>query len=156
MSKEWITNSVKDKTMQNPANLKNRWVYLMLGTPAASNPFVTKTHPQSNLKLTAAPGVMDHLEAILELIGSGDHYNIQIHDKHKPTHGITDTFDRLEIDKIETGRKLALSSQPKKPGPKKVKNPRLPPPREQRQKKEKAPENEPSPISRKKKATISL
>ncbi|PHV32628.1 hypothetical protein CSQ94_14745 [Janthinobacterium sp. BJB312] len=47
MSKEWITNSVKDKTMQNPANLKNRWVYLMLGTPAASNPFVTKTHPQS-------------------------------------------------------------------------------------------------------------
>ncbi|MGK5051603.1 hypothetical protein [Janthinobacterium sp. RB2P8] len=127
MSKEWITNSVKDKTMQNPANLKNRWVYLMLGTPAASNPFVTKTHPQSNLKLTAAPGVMDHLEAILELIGSGDHYNIKLHDKHKPTHGITDTFDRFEIDKIETGRKLALTSQPKKTGAEKDEKPKTSP-----------------------------
>jgi hypothetical protein len=70
---------------------------------------------------------MDHLEAILELIGSGDHYNIKLHDKHKPTHGITDTFDRFEIDKIETGRKLALTSQPKKTGAEKDEKPKTSP-----------------------------
>jgi hypothetical protein len=93
--------------MLAPGNLKNRWVYLMLGTTALSNPFVTARQPNGKLKLTAAPGIIDHLEATLELLASGDHYNIKIHDKHKKTHGISDMFDHTAIDRIEKSRMSA-------------------------------------------------
>jgi hypothetical protein len=115
MGKKWLRNSTDSPLMQSPNNLKNRWVYLMLGTTALSNPFVTATHPIGKLKLTAAPGVVDHLEATLELLASGDHYNIKIHDKHKKTHGISDMFGHVEIDHIEKGRINAKKLIPKKP-----------------------------------------
>ncbi|MGK5059824.1 hypothetical protein ACQ4WY_23100 [Janthinobacterium sp. LB2P49] len=105
MGTEWLRNSTKTPAMKLDRNLKNRWVYLMLGSTASSNPFVTAGHPHGKLKLVAAPGVADHLEATLELLASGDHYNIKIHDKHKKTHGISDTFDHIEIDLIEKNRR---------------------------------------------------
>lgn len=105
MGKDWIRNSTKSSAMQTSSNMKNRWVYLMLGTTAVSNPFVTPAHPQHKLKLLAAPGILDHFEATLELLASGDHYNIKLHDKHRQTHGITDTFTYLEIDDTEDKRK---------------------------------------------------
>ena len=105
MGKDWIRNSTKSSAMQTSNNMKNRWVYLMLGTTAVSNPFVTPAHPQHKLKLLAAPGILDHFEATLELLASGDHYNIKLHDKHRQTHGITDTFTYLEIDDTEDDRK---------------------------------------------------
>ncbi|NRR28612.1 hypothetical protein HSX11_00120 [Oxalobacteraceae bacterium] len=114
MGKAWIRRSTDTPAMQSSANLKNRWVYLMLGTTASSNPFVTAPHPIGTLKLAAAPGVIDHLEATLELLASGDHYNIEIHDKHKSTHGITETFNDIEIDNTEDGRKRARKSTTEK------------------------------------------
>lgn len=103
MGKNWIGDSTKTAAMQSKSNLKNRWVYLMLGLTATSNPFASPPHP-SRLKLTAAPGVGDHIAATLELLASNDHYNLELHNKHKETHGITETFDYFEIDRVEKGR----------------------------------------------------
>ena len=113
MGTEWLRNSTKTPAMKSASNLKNRWVYLMLGSDAVTNPFVTAAQPHSGLKLGAAAGMAMHLEATLELLASGDHYNIKIHDKHKKTHGISDTFDHIEIDRTARNRKLAnkLSSK---------------------------------------------
>ncbi|MFM9436383.1 hypothetical protein ACFDR9_003467 [Janthinobacterium sp. CG_23.3] len=112
MGKNWIRESTKTAAMQSASNLKNRWVYLMLGITAGSNPFLTSAHPNSKLKLTAAPGVIDHFEATLELLSTGDHYNIKLHDKHKKTHNITETFDHIEIDRTEKGRTRSKKSTP--------------------------------------------
>ncbi|MDO8050450.1 hypothetical protein O3301_18490 [Janthinobacterium sp. SUN211] len=115
MGKKWLTNSTKNGVMQSVENLKNRWTYLILGSTALSNPFVTAAHPHGKLKLAAAPGVVDHLAATLELLASGDHYNIKIHDKHKETHGISDTFNYMEIDRIDKGRRSLEKATSKKP-----------------------------------------
>ncbi|WP_166447874.1 hypothetical protein [Janthinobacterium lividum] len=116
MGIEWLGNSVDSPSMLAPGNLKGRWVYLMLGTTALSNPLVTARHPNGKLKLTAAPGVVDHLEATLELLASCDHCNIKIHDKHKKTHGISDIFDHTAIDRIEDIRRFAEKSKTKNSG----------------------------------------
>lgn len=113
MGENWLRASLDSKAMLSDKNLKNRWVYLMLGTPAASNPFVEGKRQKGKLSLTAAPGIIDHLEATLELLASGDHYNIELHDKHKATHGITDTFDSVEIDKVAQGRAVSIKSSSK-------------------------------------------
>ena len=111
MGENWLRASIKSPAMLSDSNLKNRWVYLMLGTSALSNPFLKKTGQKSHLTLTAAPGVIDHLEATLELLESGDHYNIIIHNKHKKTHGITETFDHIEINKISVGRERSIATE---------------------------------------------
>lgn len=79
----------------------------MLGIESKTNPFLTAAHPSGKLKLKAAPGISEHLEATLELLASGDHYNITLHDKHKKNHGITDKFDQAEIDHIAAARNIA-------------------------------------------------
>lgn len=114
MGKNWIRDSTKTAAMRSKINLENRWVYLMLGLTATSNPFANAAHA-SRLKLTAAPGVGDHIAATLELLATNDHYNIEIHNKHKSTHGITETFDAAEIDKVERGRIRAKKLKPNKP-----------------------------------------
>lgn len=115
MGKKWITKSTNNPAMVTSSNFKNRWVYLMLGTAALTNPFVTAAHPTGKLKLTAAPGIFEHMEAIWELMKSNDHYNIKIHDKHKKTHGITDEFDHLEIDRVADLREVATKLSSEKP-----------------------------------------
>lgn len=110
MGKKWIRNSTNTPTMRSTSNLKNRRVYLMLGLTANSNPFATVGHT-ANLKLTAAPGVGEHLSATLELLASKDYYNIQLHNKHKDTHGITDMFDEGEIDRVDKARTLASNAK---------------------------------------------
>lgn len=121
MGERWIVASTKTTGMQTTSNLNNRWVYLMLGLTASSNPFATAAHA-SRLKLTAAPGVGEHLAATLELLATNDHYNIEIHNKHKSTHGITDTFGHAEIDQVVDGRRRAklksknAASQQEAPG----------------------------------------
>lgn len=113
MGKRWIRKSTDTTAMQSTRNLKNRWVYLMLGLDATSNPFATPTRA-SRLKLTATPGVGDHFAATLELLASNDHYNIELHDKHKATHGITEMFDAAEIDEVEEARTRAKNLQSKR------------------------------------------
>ncbi|MEO5934817.1 MAG: hypothetical protein ABIQ08_14865 [Duganella sp.] len=110
MGRDWIRNSTDTRAMHSNSNLKNRWVYLMLGLTATSNPFANAAHA-SRLKLTAAPGVGDHIAATLELLATNDHYNIEIHNKHKSNHGITEMFDYAEIDRVERGRNLAIKSK---------------------------------------------
>jgi hypothetical protein len=109
MGKRWTRKSTDMPAMQSTSNLKNRWVYLMLGLTSNTNPFATGLHP-STLKLTAAPGVEDHIAATLELLASNDYYNIELHNKHKKTHGITETFNKSEIDRIEKARILAIKN----------------------------------------------
>jgi hypothetical protein len=75
----------------------------MLGLSATKNPFATGKN-SSSLKLTAAPGVEDHIAAVLDLFTSNDPYNIVLHDKHINIHGITETFYQNEIDRVERGR----------------------------------------------------
>ena len=110
MGAAWIKKSVASGPMQSDQNLRNRWVYLILGVGAGTNPFLATAKASGRLNLDGAKGVIDHLEATLALLASGDHYNMALHDKHKPTHGITETFDHMEIEKIVMGRSRALSA----------------------------------------------
>ncbi|SEO59646.1 hypothetical protein SAMN05428959_1112 [Duganella sp. CF517] len=103
MGKGWIVASTKTTSMQSISNLKNRWVYLMFALPSTTNPFANAVHV-STMKLSVAPGAGDHLAAMFELISSNDYYNIEIHNKHKGTHGISETFHYAEIDRIAKAR----------------------------------------------------
>lgn len=110
MGKIWIRHNTKTSAMRSLSNLKNRWLYLVFGFTSKSNPFASGI-AGSDLNLTAAPGVEDHMVATLELLSSNDYYNIDLHDKHKSTHGISEVFDHRDMDEVEKHRKLIPKSK---------------------------------------------
>ncbi|MFZ6648916.1 hypothetical protein ACO0LO_24540 [Undibacterium sp. TJN25] len=111
MGRKWIAASTSQRSMQSDSNLKNRWVYLFLAIPTVSNPFGKHKDPKG-LSLIPAAGIYEHLQAVIEILASADFHNVKLHDIHKPTHGVSETFDAEDIDFV-ADRRLSVPKKTK-------------------------------------------
>lgn len=113
MGRQWIKRSVPD-SLATEKNLKNRWVYLILYIPTISNPFAKMRKGMPLLTFHIAPGCAEHLQGVYDILSSGDCYKVALHDVHKPTHGVSETFLADEIDFVDKERKEAKRIEPNK------------------------------------------
>ncbi|AXW09569.1 hypothetical protein [Ralstonia pseudosolanacearum] len=102
MSRPWLRRSVLP-TMLN-GNEQNRYTYVFFAIPSSSPPKDYRPAAGSVLKKGVAPGIVEHVESSTlvgeRLIMGGDVYDLSLHDKHKPTHGLSDQYSHEEIDEL--------------------------------------------------------
>ncbi|WP_394781089.1 hypothetical protein [Undibacterium sp.] len=113
MGRDWIRGSTSKEEMRDAKNLKNRWVYLFLIIPSVSNPFGKMAKSPKGLHLLPAPGTLEHLQGVIDILKSGNPYKVELHDVHKPTHDVSETFTWDEIDTVVDRRKLAPTQKKK-------------------------------------------
>ena len=114
MGRDWIRASTGKEAMQSAINLRNRWVYLFLTLPSISNPFAKMVKSSKGLNLEPAPGIYEHLQGVVHILQSRDCYTVSLHDVHKATHGVSETFTAEEIDFVAVGRGRAIKTGGKK------------------------------------------
>lgn len=102
MSRTWLRRSVLP-TMLN-GNEQYRYTYVFFAIPSSSPPKGYSAKPGPVLKKGMAPGIAEHVEVSTlvaeRLVTGGDIYELTLHDKHKPTHGLSDQYSHEEIDEL--------------------------------------------------------
>ena len=117
MGVRWIRRSTAHQPMHTATNLKNRWLYLIVAIDTVGHPFGKIKSLTKPLHLRPADGIVEHLEAAAEILATGDFSNMRLHDKHKPVHGVSETFDHEEIDFIVEQRDILASAKKNSPSP---------------------------------------
>ncbi|KMW44025.1 hypothetical protein PQH03_23770 [Ralstonia insidiosa] len=102
MSMRWLRRSAASTMVDG--NVKNRFVYVFFAIPSTSPPKDYAPKPGGALKKDVAAGIFEHVEVSAEVTAiattGGDYYNLSLHDKHRPTHGVSDQFSYSELDDL--------------------------------------------------------
>ncbi|MGM3411929.1 hypothetical protein [Ralstonia holmesii] len=120
MSMQWLRESTLPAMIDG--NAKNRFVYVVFAIPSTSPPKDYTPKPGGVLKKGMADGAAEHVAVSIDVgaiaLTGGDYYNLSLHDKHRPAHGLSDQFTYAELDELtmmyEQAKKIrVVSGQPK-------------------------------------------
>ena len=120
MSMQWLRESTLPTMIDG--NSKNRFVYVVFAIPSTSPPKGYTPKPGGTLKKGMADGAAEHVAVSMDVgaiaLTGGDYYDLSLHDKHRPTHGLSDQFSYAELDELaviydQAKKARILTGQPK-------------------------------------------
>jgi len=105
MGKAWLRASLPDEGMTRSININRRHVYLFFCLPDPSGPRNYAVKPGGVVAKGAAPGIPEHMEVAAEValrVAMGERTDdLALHNKHMPSHGISDEFGYKDIDGLD-------------------------------------------------------